>query len=168
MRLEPQVIKRIRQEKSKARRQRILIRVPLLVGMAACAVLIVLKLTAWSEPGEMMDTSSRVLLWIGVSLFAVSLVGFAAWFGKMRANVRRIAKGMTAPTEGKGGFALKTFRDALDAVAIGAGIPAPRLLVARLPTANALPVFWEGEPHAAVTEEALQAELSYREAEAMM
>ncbi len=168
MRLEPQVINCICREKSKARRQRILIRAPLLAGIIMCVALIVLRLTAWSEPGEALYAWHRVLLWVAVSLFGISLAAFITWFVKMRGNVARIAKGMTAPAERKGDIALKTFRDALDAVAIGAGISPPRILVAGFPTVNALPVFLEGEPHVAVTEEALRAGLSYREAEAMM
>jgi hypothetical protein len=162
------VINCIRREKSKSRRQKMLIRAPLLAGIAACAALIVLKSTAWSEPGEALSDLHRVLLWIAVSMLGFSLAAFIAWFVKMRGNVARIVKGMTVPAERKGDIALKTFRDALDAVAIGAGISAPRILVAGLPTVNALPVFLEGEPHVAVTEEALRAGLSYREAEAMM
>ncbi len=168
MRLEPQVIRRIKQEKGKARRQRFLIRVPLLLGIAACVALIVLELTLWSKPGQALDASNRVLLWIAVSLFALSLAVFIAWFARLRAHAKRITEEMTEPAEERGGFAVKTFRDALDAVAIGAGIPAPRLMVARLPTANALPVYREGKPQAAVSEEALQAGLSYRDAEAML
>jgi len=142
--------------------------VPLLVGIAACGVLIVLGLTLWSGPDGTLDIPNRVLLWIAVFLFAVSLAVFAAWFTRLRANTKRIAEEMTMPEENRGGFALKTFRDALDAVAIGAGVPAPRLLVASLPTVNALPVFRDGEPHAAVTGDALREGLSYRDAEAMM
>ena len=168
MSLEPQVIRRIKHEKSKGRRQRILTRVPLLLGITACVVLISLKLAVWSQPGEALAAPSRVFLWIALSLFAVSVAGFIAWFAKLRVDAGRITEEMTVPAEDRGGLNVKTFRDALDAVAIGAGVPAPRLVVARLPTTNALPVYREGAPHAAVSEEALQAGLSYRDAEAMM
>jgi protein-S-isoprenylcysteine O-methyltransferase Ste14 len=175
MRLEPQVIERIQRERSKARRQRILLKAPLLAAIAACVVLIVLRLTLWSETAEGLHGLSLTLLWITISLFAILLVAFTAWFTRMRLYIKRIAgrmttpaEGMTAAAEGKARLALKTFRDALDAVAIGAGIPAPGLLVAGIPTVNALPVFFQGGPHAAVTAESLQADLSYREAEAMM
>ncbi|MBN2026514.1 MAG: hypothetical protein JW854_07145 [Actinobacteria bacterium] len=168
MRLEPRVIECIKREKSRGRRIRVLTRVPLLVGIAACGALIALGLTAWSGPGEALDTPNRVLLWITAALFAVFLAAFAAWFARLRANTRRIAEEMTVPADDRAGFSIKTFRDALDAVSIGAGVPSPRLLVVGLPTVNALPVFRNGKPHAAITGDALREGPFYRDAEAMM
>lgn len=168
MRLEPQVIECIKREKIRGRRIRFLTRASLIAGIVVCGVFIGLGLTAWSGPGERLDLPNRVLLCMAFSLFAIFLAAFAAWFAKLRANSARIAEEMTVPAEDGGGLALKTFRDALEAVAIGAGVPAPRLLVAGLPTVNALPVFRDGEPGIAVTGDALREAPSYRDAEAMM
>jgi len=168
MGLEPQVINRIKKEKRKARRRWALIRVPLLLGVAACIVLIIFRLTVWSEPGETLDTANHVLLGVVIFIFAVSLLLFILWFLHLRRNGRKIVNRISYPREHRGDLALKTFKDALEAVAIGAGETAPGLLVVKMPTVNAVPVFKDGRPHVAVTEEALEGSLSFSEAEAMM
>ena len=168
MGLEPQVINRIKKEKQKARRRWALIRIPLLLGIAACILLVILRLTVWSEPGETLDTVNYILLGVVIFIFAVSLLLFIVWFLHLRRNARRIVNRISYSQEHQGDLALKTFKDALDAVAIGAGESPPGLLVVKMPTVNSVPVFKDGRPYVAVTEEALEERFSFAEAEAMM
>jgi hypothetical protein len=168
MGLEPQVIERIKEEKGKARRHRALIKVPLQVGISACVVLVILRFTVWSGPGRVLDTANNVLLGVVIFIFAVSLLLFIVWFLHMRRYAGRIANRMSYPQEYGGGLALKTFRDALDAVAIGAGERPPGLLVVKIPTVNSVPVRKDDRLYIAVSEEALRESPSFSEAEAMM
>lgn len=167
MGLEPQIIEKLKRTKRRARWQVIVTRVPPLIGITACVVMLVLRFTAFESSLEPPGTANWVLLGVTGFLFLVSLLLFALWFSKLR----RRGKELVAETTGGGGdigpSAYVMFRDALDSVSIGAGVPAPGMLISRLPTVNSLPVHRGGKPHVAFTKEALEAGLSFGEAEAM-
>jgi len=167
MGLEPQIIEKLRSTKRRARRQVTVTRVPLLVGITACLVMLVLRFTAFEFSLEPPGTANWVLLGITGFLFLVSLLLFVLWFGQLR----RRGKELVAESTGGGGdigpSGYQMFRDALDSVSIGAGVPAPGMLISNLPTVNALPVHRGRRSCIAFTEEAFEAELSFGEAEAM-
>ena len=167
MGLEPQIIEKLKGAKRRVRWQVTVTRVPLLIGIIACLVILVLRFTAFESSLEPPGTANWVLLGVTGFLFLVSLLLFALWFSKLR---RRGEELVAETAEAVGDIGLsgyETFRDALDSVSIGAGVPAPGMLISRLPTVNALPVHQGGRSCIAFTKEALEAGLSFGEAEAM-
>lgn len=169
MNLEPQVIRKIRSERRKAFFQRMLIRVPLLAAIVACIALIVLKLTGIIAIGEKGFTTIN-LVFLGAlgALFLVLLVLFALFVRRIVRDNRRIVGKITGTREYGDDLPGRIFKDSLTAVAIGAGVEPPGLLVVDIPTVNALPISRDHRTYIGVTGEAIEANLPYREAEAMM
>ena len=167
MGLEPQIIEKLKSTKRRVRWQVIVTRVPLLIGITACVVMLVLRFTAFESSLEPPGTANWVLLGVTGFLFLVSLVLFTLWFIQLRRRGKELAAETIEAGGDIGPSGYQMFRDALDSVSIGAGAPAPGILISRLPTVNALPVHRGGRSYIAFTKEALEAGLSSGEAEAM-
>lgn len=169
MNFEPAVIKRIRSEKRRSTLQSALITLPLLAGIAACLALLVWGIAREQpETGGSPGTMNLTLLALLASIFIALLLIFISAVRRWKKENERIAGAMAYPESPDARSALKTFQDALDAVAVGAGVESPGLLLSDLPTANALPAYKDGRAHVILTRELLDNRLSFREAEALM
>ena len=167
MGLEPRIIEKLKSTERRARWQVFVIRVPLLIGIIACVVMLVLRFTEFESSLEPPGSANWVLLGIMGFLFISSLLLLTLWFRQLRRRGKELATETIEAGGDIGPSGNRMFRDALDSVSVGAGVPAPGMLISRLPTVNALPVHRGGKSCIAFTEEALEAGLSFGEAEAM-
>lgn len=166
MGLEPRVLEAIKTERRRERSYRYLIRVSLVAAVIACGAAIALRFTVFGSSLEELGAMNYgFLIGLGILFFLLMTVLFRMtriWGG----SNDTVAAGFEE-AGAIGGAGARVFGDALEGVAIGAGVTVPGLLSADVPTVNSFPVFRAESYYMGVTREAIDQRLSPGEAEAM-
>lgn len=170
MGFEPAVEKCIKQHRRKARMRKFVILIPVILVFLFGAVRIIpliFSLQATSSVSKYGTASVNFMPILLVPLLFVGVIGGVAYFNMIK-PLQRQYDSFAKPLDNFDRRALARWQQGLEAAAVGAGIPAPVIVPVSLLTANTIAFEFGGKPAVGVSAEALAADLSYAELEAVM
>jgi len=146
---DPQVLRSISEHRRRVRIDQGLVLLPVALALICLVLLMVLE--------------RKVAIIGGIAIAATAII-----LTILVCNLNKRYRRFTTPASKYRNVSGDLFKEQLEAVSIGAGIPFPDLVVLDLPTVNAVAFLKDGEPAVGVTSKAVSRPFSRLEAEAIM
>jgi Zn-dependent protease with chaperone function len=166
---EPAVEKVIKQHRRKARMRKLVILLPIIIVFLFGAVRMVPMIFVMQAGNTTSSFGTHLdfmpVLLVPFLMFAV--IGGVAYFNMIK-PLQRQYDSFAKPLDNFDRAALARWQQGLEAAAVGAGIPTPVIVPISLLTANTIAFEFGGKQAVGVSAEALPAQLSYSEVEAIM